>query len=326
MVGGPKIVELFGGDQRLLFGRTDYGRGESFLDRILAWVDLLGTVRDLTRGLRSEECLIVDPDSRLTQLGLLPVTGPGGYLFFPSREYGFSSDHSLARLTSEWLDEVFGACVQTQPSVCLAQTDREKAGAFFGSLRRGEHRPIASVNFGVGDNASKRVGDQFEKQLLKGLLETGFRIVLDRGVGEHEGGLASDLVKHIASIKPSVRILDVSETTLTGRSGDSGDEELITWSGRIGLFAALIGESDLYIGYDSAGQHIAAALGVPCIDVFAGYSSPRMLERWRPTGRAESRVIVVEREHMDEEAIAAEVAAHASELLGHVSRPGNRES
>jgi hypothetical protein len=37
--------------------------------------------------------------------------------------------------------------------------------------------------------------------------------------------------------------------------------DLAVWRGRIGLLAALIGQSDLYIGYDFAGQHIAAAMG-----------------------------------------------------------------
>ena len=32
------------------------------------------------------------------------------------------------------------------------------------------------------------------------------------------------------------------------------------WNGSFAAFAALIAESDLYVGYDSAGQHAAAAL------------------------------------------------------------------
>jgi ADP-heptose:LPS heptosyltransferase len=32
------------------------------------------------------------------------------------------------------------------------------------------------------------------------------------------------------------------------------------WDGSIGAFAGLIADSDQYIGYDSAGQHIAAAM------------------------------------------------------------------
>jgi ADP-heptose:LPS heptosyltransferase len=60
---------------------------------------------------------------------------------------------------------------------------------------------------------------------------------------------------------------------------------------RVGLLAALISASDLYIGYDSAGQHIAAASGTPCIDIFAGYESPRIIDRWRPTGPGTPTVI-----------------------------------
>ena len=38
------------------------------------------------------------------------------------------------------------------------------------------------------------------------------------------------------------------------------------------------------MGYDSAGQHVAAAAGVPLISIFAGFPVPRMFDRWRPTG------------------------------------------
>jgi ADP-heptose:LPS heptosyltransferase len=83
------------------------------------------------------------------------------------------------------------------------------------------------------------------------------------------------------------------------------------------MLAGLMGESDLYIGYDSAGQHIAAALGVPCIDVFAGYSSPRMLDRWRPTGRAQTRIVAVDTLHGagDTDEVVADALRHAREML-----------
>ena len=38
------------------------------------------------------------------------------------------------------------------------------------------------------------------------------------------------------------------------------------------------------MGYDSAGQHVAAACGVPLISIFAGFPVPRMFDRWRPKG------------------------------------------
>ena len=95
-------------------------------------------------------------------------------------------------------------------------------------------------------------------------------------------------------------------------NGESPRADLLVWKGRIGLLAALIGESNFYIGYDSAGQHIAAALGVPCIDVMAGFSSPRMIDRWRPTGPAETRVIV------DRDSALEETLSHSRALLARV--------
>jgi ADP-heptose:LPS heptosyltransferase len=59
----------------------------------------------------------------------------------------------------------------------------------------------------------------------------------------------------------------------------------------LGAFAALIAASDVYIGYDSGGQHIAAALGVPVIDIFADDSIPSVTTRWTPTGPAPVHVI-----------------------------------
>jgi hypothetical protein len=115
-----------------------------------------------------------------------------------------------------------------------------------------------------------------------------------------------------------VRAVEINERSLAGAaSSEHLDAEVLVWNGRIGMLAGLIGESDLYIGYDSAGQHIAAALGVKCIDVFAGFSSPRMLERWRPTGRAETRIVAVDtlRGAANANEVIAEVLRHASKML-----------
>jgi ADP-heptose:LPS heptosyltransferase len=66
------------------------------------------------------------------------------------------------------------------------------------------------------------------------------------------------------------------------------------WNGSFAGFANWIAGSRLYVGYDSAGQHVAAACGVPLISVFAGFPCPRMFERWRPGG-AQASVIRVDR-------------------------------
>jgi ADP-heptose:LPS heptosyltransferase len=46
--------------------------------------------------------------------------------------------------------------------------------------------------------------------------------------------------------------------------------DLITYSGGIGQFAALISQSQFYIEYDSMGQHVVAALEIPELVIFNG--------------------------------------------------------
>jgi ADP-heptose:LPS heptosyltransferase len=167
-----------------------------------------------------------------------------------------------------------------------------------------------AINFGVGENPMKRVGDEFESSLVGQLVGLGAAVILDRGAGEDETRRADAVIRH-AIESFNARVVEVDEKRLLSR--DSVRGEIIVWSGRIGLLAALISESDLYIGYDSAGQHIAAALGTALIDVFAGFISPRMPDRWRPTGTSETRVVVVDK--TDTDSVLRDVLAYVQELL-----------
>jgi ADP-heptose:LPS heptosyltransferase len=315
LVGGKKTSELFGGDRRLQFKHIDYRRGGTLIERLLAWIDLLASVRELSSGLSDGEFLVIDPDSRLTQLGLLPVTKTGdrgqgtgfrvsgselksgelpNYLFFPSREYGSTTTKSLAQLASDWLDEIFGVSETTLPRVSLKREDIDVARQLAAQLRGDRSRRLVAINFGVGENPFKRVGAEFEVSLINHLAQDGVSIILDKGASVEETGLVDKIVADATSLglDRRVRSIEVTEATLIEHLDATHlDADILVWNGRIGMLAALISESDLYIGYDSAGQHIAAALGVPCIDVFGGSSSPRMLDRWKPMGPAESQVV-----------------------------------
>jgi ADP-heptose:LPS heptosyltransferase len=77
------------------------------------------------------------------------------------------------------------------------------------------------------------------------------------------------------------------------------------WDGSFAGFAHIIAGSSLYVGYDSAGQHVAAACGVPLISIFAGFPAPRMFYRWRPTG---ARAAVIRVDQPDPVEILAKVA------------------
>lgn len=328
LVGGTKAAQLFGGDSKVAFKEIGYGRAGTTIERLLTWVALLESVREITGDLKRGECLIIDPDTRLTQLGLLPLTkasdnpnlatAPGSpdYLFFPSREYGTATSQSLGELTSAWLDEVFGETVATYPRIILSRNDLDSARMLTNQIKR----PLVAINFGVGENQLKRVGGAFEASLIESLIQRGATIVLDKGAGEDEIRRADEIIARATQTERDgrrVRVLEVDEQGLTLQPAAEGSNaEILVWNGRIGVLAALISQSDLYIGYDSAGQHIAAALGVGCIDVFAGFSSTRMLDRWRPTGKAETRVVVVDsllRDNPGE--VLANVLRHVDELL-----------
>lgn len=315
LAGGRKATELFGGDQRVSFKEIGYRRAGTTIERLLSWVDLLDLIRELTNGLAPDEFLIADPDTRLTQLGLLPVTGKTEqYLFFPSREYGGATSEPLAKLTSRWLSDLFGDEQEIHPRLSLARADVNRAKGVAVRLRQASERPVVTINFGVGENPAKRVSDEFERSLVSQLISDGATVILDRGAGEDEKQRSDAVIKH-ANEGCELAAVEFDEQNLARLlSHPSLDANLMVWSGRIGMFAALISESDLYIGYDSAGQHIAAALGVPSIDVFAGFASARMLDRWRPAGTAPSRVITV-RDTREADALLSETLAAAWEML-----------
>ena len=92
------------------------------------------------------------------------------------------------------------------------------------------------------------------------------------------------------------------------------------WTGSFAGFASIIAQSRLYVGYDSAGQHVAAACGVPLISIFAGFACPRMFARWSPGGH------VIRVDDSRPEAVLAQLrrilAALNRPAEGKISAPG----
>jgi ADP-heptose:LPS heptosyltransferase len=140
-----------------------------------------------------------------------------------------------------------------------------------------------TVSFGVGENPAKRVPDPFEEELLQHLPRP---VLIDRGAGGEE---ADRVERAVARAGPGVAM----------------------WDGSFAGFAAHIQRSHLYIGYDSAGGHVAAACGVPLVSIFAGFASERMFQRWRPTGPGRIHVI---RPSADVETLITQIAKLARDL------------
>lgn len=287
LLAGKKSELLFAGESRIVVRRAEYPRGGGLLERLAAWPVVVDAVQEELADLGPREYLVIDPDSRLTQLGMLPVLREeSAYRFFESRSFSREGYETLADLTGAWLGEVFGPdSAPLHPWVSLPPEAMRFAGAVRGTSP--ESRWV-SINFGVGDNPGKRLDDLFEHRLLTAMLERGWHILLDKGEGEEEIVRAE---RRLAALREAG--YHVAEIRADGGPPPAG-ARVVAWRGSLAGFGALIGVSDLYVGYDSACQHIAAALGVNTVDIFAGFRSLRMTQRWRPSGPAEVRLVVVD--------------------------------
>ncbi|HEY4085858.1 MAG TPA: hypothetical protein VGM43_07960 [Bryobacteraceae bacterium] len=231
-VANRKSAELFEADSRIEHLEAAYPRSGPVSSRIAFAQELAARLGD---------GIVIDPDSRITQLGLLPLAARSFH--FSSRSVGGEHDN-LSDLVRSWLRETFGVdgCAYIAP----------KHVPISGS------KPMASVSLGVGENESKRIGGDFEARLIGELAKRFGTVWVDRGAGGEE----ARRVTAAAGAAESVRF----------------------WEGSFAAFSSIISQSDLYVGYDSAGQHAAAASGVPVVTIFAGAPSARFRTRWAANG------------------------------------------
>ena len=82
---------------------------------------------------------------------------------------------------------------------------------------------------------------------------------------------------------------------------------------RFASFSQAIKASRLFLGYDSVGQHAAAAMGVPQVTAFRGWIGQRMLQRWTPWGLGIRKVVPLTTEDSDQ--AFQSVAKAVDELL-----------
>jgi hypothetical protein len=232
--GPRKSYEMFEADARIAHFDVPYARTGSLGERLRASADLW-----------IDDGIVIDPDSRLTQLGLISVCPPDRYFHFESRSFGGDGEERLPALASRWARETLGV---------------ENARAYVAPLLAESEPSAITMSLGVGENPAKRIGGDFEINLLATLRTSGKSILIDKGGSPEEWERVEYLVDQQA--QPGVHAHD----------------------GSFAHFAAEIARSQLYVGYDSAGGHVASACGVTVISIFAGAVSDRFLSRWRPAG------------------------------------------
>jgi len=317
LVGSPKVQQLFAGDASVNLCGLEYPRSGGLFDRLDGWLKAVDVIQRDTTGLQASEYLIIDPDSRLTQLGLLPLLrDESAYVFFESRSYQAGELQKISELTAHWLHSMCGVDLPIYPYCAPSAADVAFARRVVEATRAHSRGPVVSLNLGVGANPRKRLPDPFEHRLLGCLLQEGATVILDKGGEPEEAARVEALRVGCAGSYGTVALSETSADLDLVASAPT--PRLLTWQGGIGRFAALIGQSDLYVGYDSAGQHIAAALGVPTVDIFTGFSSPRMPQRWAPHGPGPVHLLVLEEA---EKANPRRLQTLVEEVVGYL-KPG----
>ncbi|MEI8011294.1 MAG: hypothetical protein WCI27_02275, partial [Candidatus Omnitrophota bacterium] len=251
LIGPQKLAEVFGGHPDIKIRDVPYARRGGLLGRLYAWVELVRVIDDERHDLRGEEFLVIDPDSRLTQLGLLPVVPDDqGYYFFPSRTYAKSRTGRMGELAANWMDDVFGkAKEKAYPEIFIHKDMRVLGQACIEKLSYNRSRPVISINFGVGGNNNKKVSADFEVKLLEAIWQRGAAILLDKGFGL-EVDMMNALISRLKS--KGISVLEVDQGNIVRLSQEqTWSCDVMTWEGGVGVFGALTACSSLYIGYDS---------------------------------------------------------------------------
>ncbi|MCP4622375.1 MAG: glycosyltransferase family 9 protein [bacterium] len=292
LIGGDKLDEIYGGNSNLRLSRVAYNRKGGLLGRLSSWQSVLNIIDRELADCPLDNTILIDPDSRLSQLGVLPIIDLDHYFFFDSRSaVSFSDNLSMAQLTNAWLNNITDEEVFCHSMVWPIPSNLQKAAQLHAKLKSNGARRVITLNFGVGGNPRKKVGERLELDLLLNLLqEPNTVVLLDKGFGDSELQSSESL---IAGVKANGFAIHngVFDQSLGDTKLDWGVIGLQT---RIGEIAAIIANCDEYIGYDSACQHIAAASRTPCLTIFAGSNNMRFIRRWSAYGSNTSKIVHVD--------------------------------
>ena len=325
VVGNRKLEGLFGGNPDLRIRELSYARRGGLFERFASWHATLDILREELAG-GEEDVLVIDPDSRISQLGVLPMMHADNYLFLNTRDHVLTANgHCMAEWTNEWLNGVFGVPDFAYPAIWAPPAVTTTAKAKIDSLRAAGARRIVAMNLGVGQNPRKRVGLEFEKRLLRAIVAVpGTVVVLDRGFGVDEEERTALLMTEMRE-----QGFPCVETSFAAANPPALAHGVVAIDCGIGEMAALIAHSDEYLGYDSACQHIAAAARTPTLTIFAGSNNKNFIRRWSACGDTDCRIVHVntltDSEHVDVNEVVARVMQERALRAPEPPRPAVHE-
>ncbi len=290
LFGPGHLQEIFYGMERVCCLDPGYNRCGSLVERLTFWPDLYNFVQRLWRNLRSDEVLFFDPDSRLSQLGLLPLLPEETTCYFNSRrtlDLG-DADLSLSQIANNWLNFILTENRCCPPAV-LNNPDHEQAARDFYSQFDPSVSRLA-VNLGVGGDGRKRVADPFEEQLLFSFLQKKETLLfLDSGCDTEEKLRVEKLA--YKARERGIAVDRVQEAQVESKKIFFA-HGMIIFEGGISSLTAMIRQNHIFFGYDSCCQHLVTAIGVPAVIGFAGAPHQRFRARWQPRNLSGSTITI----------------------------------
>jgi len=286
IAGDPKLGGLLGGLPGVRIAPLRYPRRGPLADRFASWLGLRTLVDELAAD------VVLAPDSRIDQLGLLPVIDEERYRLWENTQEEPTRPRSLARLVDRWSARILEqrADPPCRPRVAFDAPTAAVAERWRACL----DGAWCAVKLDHGGNPDKALGPEAEGRILTHLREQGWRILIDYGFGDEEMA-ANDALLQAVGWAP----LEVDDSgrggTPVGRltAGAIASAEVVRFHGSIAGWAAAVSACHHAVSYDSVGHHLAAALGIPLTSVFTGHRNDAFPVAWCPTGPASVDQVVV---------------------------------
>lgn len=278
IVTGPShLPEIFYGLPRVHWVKFHYDRDGGLLGRLTGWISLYQLLKKEWQGFQPGELLLFDPDSRLSQLGLLPLFNDASYCYFNSRQ-DQADNKRLSDLTNTWLNTLLNEKRNILPQISIRPAHLAVTRKFFNQFDQDTRKIV--VNLGVGNDPKKRLPHPFEEIMFDCLLRDGKTlVVLDSGCHPSERERALLLVKQMKNRSIPAVFLNEKNMATANIPFQHG---LVCIQGGIGPLSGLIDQADVFFGYDSCCQHLATARGTRSVICFAGAPNERFFARWRP--------------------------------------------
>ena len=287
ITGNKKLYGLFGSMPNVTIESLDYARRGTLTTRLCSWINLCDQIKELSPD------LVIAPDSRLDQLGLLPICPESQYLLWENLQLQ-ESTQSLSTLLDQW------CCEQLEidddqpmyPSLAFSDDIQSIADHLSGLI---SDRPFIAVKLDYGGNTDKALSRDWEIEILRCMIDRGWRILIDRGFGDEELKNSDAVMRGVG-----LSAVDVSETDpehgilLKELSNeDIGNSDIIRFYGSIAAWAACAQQCQLAFSYDSVGHHLAAALEIPLVVAFTGYKDDAFPKAWQPRGAGEINLVCI---------------------------------